>query len=193
MSLFFETIKVQNKIIYNIDFHNKRLNYTREQNFSTKTFLDLKNFISPPNDNTLYRYKILYDKNIKEVNFYPYTPKVINSFKIITSNIKYPFKYANRTNIDNLFLKRSDCHDILIVDEDGFLKDTSIANIAIKKHGLWFTPKNPLLYGTMREKFIEDNILNPINIKVKDIENIDNFAIMNAMIGFYEIKKPIFK
>ncbi len=44
----------------------------------------------------------------------------------------------------------------------------------------------------MKQKFIEDNVLHEINLHIKDIENIDSFAIMNAMIGFKIIKKPIF-
>ena len=192
MSLFFETIKVQNGVSYNLPFHQQRLNYTIEKNFQKKSTISLKNFISPPKDNLLYRCKVIYDYEIKSVNFYPYTPKTIKSFKIIHSNIKYPFKYADRTSIDELFSKRDGLDEILIVDEKGFLKDTSIANIAIKKDGAWFTPRNPLLFGTMREKFIEDNILIQKDIKLKDIENIDSFAIMNAMIGFIEIKEAIF-
>ncbi len=193
MSLFFETIKVQNEVIYNIDFHQQRLNYTIEQNFLQKSTISLKEYITPPTDNKLYRCKVIYGKDIKSVDFYPYTPKTIKSFKIIHSNVKYPFKSTDRSSIDEIFSKRDDLDEILIVDIDGFIKDTSIANIAIKKDGLWFTPKNPLLKGTMREKFLEDNILIPKDIKLKDIENIDNFAIMNAMIGFVEIKKAIFR
>ena len=193
MSLFFETINVQNGVIYNLNLHNKRLNHTISKHYKTDDFINLSNYIKPPNDNTLYRCKVIYDSKIKEVNFYPYSIREIKSFKIIQSNIKYPYKYLNRVEIDSLYLKKSDLDDILIVDKDGFLKDSSIANIAIKKDNTWFTPKNPLLFGTMREKFIEDKILHPKELKLKDIENIDSFAIMNAMIGFYEIKKPIFK
>lgn len=193
MSLFFETLKVQNGVIYNLDYHEQRLNYTIEQNFLQKSQISLKNFITPPNDNQLYRCKVIYDTDVKSVDFYPYTPKIIKSFKIIHSNIKYPFKYADRSSIDKLFSKKGAMDEILIVDKEGFIKDTSIANIAIKKDKTWFTPKNPLLKGTMREKFIEDNILIQKDIKLKDIENIDSFAIMNAMIGFVEIKSPIIK
>jgi len=193
MSQFFETIKVQNGVIYNLPFHQQRLNYTIEKNFSQKSDISLKDFIYPPKTNLLYRCKVIYKHEIKSVDFYPYTPKIIKSFKIIHSDVKYPFKSTDRSSIDELFSKRDDLDEILIVDKNGFIKDTSIANIAIKKDGLWFTPKNPLLKGTMREKFLEDNILIPKEIKLKDIENIDNFAIMNAMIGFVEIKKAIFR
>ena len=44
----------------------------------------------------------------------------------------------------------------------------------------------------MKQKLIEDNLLIEKNLFIEDIENIDSFAIMNAMIGFKIIKKPIF-
>jgi len=193
MSLFFETIKVQNQTIYNLDLHNKRLNYTIEQNFGKKSAIDLKNFITPPKDSTLYRCKVIYDKDIKSVDFYPYTPKNIKSFKIISSDIKYNYKYADRCDIDSLFNRRGDCDEILIADKKGFLKDTSIANIALKIDGIWHTPENPLLKGTMREKLIRENILKQSILKVKDIQKLESFAIMNAMIGFKVIENPKFK
>ena len=192
MSQFFETIKVQNQTIYNLKYHQKRLNYTIEQNFGIKTNINLKDFITPPKDNKLYRCKVIYDKEVKSVDFYPYTPKNIKSFKIIYSDIKYPFKNVDRSSIDKLFSKRDGLDDILIVSKDGLIKDTSIANIAIKKDGVWFTPKNPLLKGTMREKLIKEKILFLKDLTIKDIENIDSFAIINAMIEFKEIKNAKF-
>jgi len=193
MSLFFETIRVQSGTVYNLDLHNKRLNYTIEQNFGIKSSIDLKDFISPPKDSRLYRCKVIYDKEIKSVDFYPYTPKNIQSFKIIRSDIKYDYKYADRYTIDSLFEKRGDCDEILIADEEGFLKDTSIANIALKIDGIWYTPKNPLLKGTMREKHIKDNILKLSRLNIQDIQKLESFAIMNAMIGFKIIENPKFK
>ena len=192
MSLFFETIRVQNQTIYNIKYHNKRLNATIEQNFGIKSSIDLNNFITPPKTDELYRCKVIYDKEIKSIHFYPYTPKNIQSFKIIRSNIKYNYKYADRSSIETLFLQREFADDILIVNKDDYLKDTSIANIALKIDGIWHTPKKPLLKGTMREKFLEENILKLSDLKVKDIEKIESFAIMNAMIGFKIVKNPKF-
>ena len=184
MSLFFETIKVQNSVIYNLKLHNERLNRTRKKFYHDTKEIDLKDFISPPKDNRLYRCKVVYDSCIKSVDFYPYEEREIKSFKIVYSDIEYDYKYHDRSKIDNLFAKKEACDDILIVDHHDRLRDTSIANIAIMIDGIWWTPKNPLLKGTMREKFLRDNILYEKELFVKDIENIENFAIMNAMIGF---------
>jgi len=190
MSLFFETIKVQSSIIYNLANHNKRLNDTIYKNFHIKSIIDLKKFIKPPNDDTLYRCKVIYDKDIKSVDFFPYTQKVFKSFKVVFSDIRYDFKFMDRVCIDKLISSKSD--DILIVDQKGYIKDTSIANIAVKIGNTWITPKNPLLKGTMRRKLLDKNILFEENICIKDLKSIESFAIMNAMIGFKIIKNPIF-
>ncbi len=190
MSLFFETIKVQNGVIYNLKNHNKRLNETIFKNFKIKSDIHLENYILPPNDKILYRCKIVYSKQIESINFYPYNFKNIKSFKIITSNIKYNFKYFNRDSINKLLSNQYD--DILIVDTLGYIRDISIANIAIKKENIWFTPENPMLKGTMREKLLNEKKIYTKKLKIDEIISMNGFAIMNAMIGFKEIKNPKF-
>jgi 4-amino-4-deoxychorismate lyase len=192
MSLFFETIKVQSGKIYNIKEHNLRLNNTIESYFNTTSSIDLATIILPPNDQILYRCRVIYSSYIKDIQFLPYIVKDISSFKVIYSDILYEFKYFDRSLIDRLLLDRGYCDDILIVGSDGFVKDTSIANIAIEKNGVWFTPLTPLLKGTVREKLIKKNILHERDITIEDIKNADNFAIMNAMIDFRLVDEKLF-
>ncbi len=184
MCLFFETLKVQNGYIYNIDEHNRRLNNTIESNFHKNSTIDLRDYIKIPLDDKLYRCKIFYDTDIKDIKFYEYKQKKIKSFKIIVSNIKYDYKFLDRSDIDKLYLQKEDCDDILIVDKSGRLKDTSIANIALKINGLWFTPKYPLLYGTVRKKMIDEKSIIPKDLFIKDIKKAESFAILNAMLDF---------
>jgi 4-amino-4-deoxychorismate lyase len=84
------------------------------------------------------------------------------------------------------------CDDILIV-KDGLITDTSIANIAIYDGFKWITPKKPLLRGTQRAKLLKDKLIIEKDIKVKDMKNTVRFAIMNALLGFQEIKDIKFK
>ena len=188
MSLFFETLRVEKGTVSNIAEHNLRLNKTIKSYFGIQLELDLTNYLQLPLDEHLYRCKVLYDTKIKDVQFYPYKERKIKSFKLINSKIKYNLKYADRVDIDNLFSQRDSADEIIIVDDNGYVKDTSIANIAIQKDGIWFTPAQPLLEGTVRNKLIKENILHKMPMKMKDIVNADSFAIMNAMIGFKVIE-----
>ena len=193
MSLCFETIKIQNQKIENIDYHNKRMNLTREALYGSSSDIDLLDFISLPNDQALYRCKVLYAQSVEDVSLYPYKPREIECIKIIRSDIEYRYKFADRSEIDNLFAKREDCDEVLIVDSNGLLRDTTIANIALKLDGRWHTPKHPLLAGTFRQKLLDSSDLIESSLNIGDLKRAEGFALMNAMIGFYEMDKAIGK
>jgi 4-amino-4-deoxychorismate lyase len=186
MSLFFETIHVINGEIQNLHYHNARLNQTIQANYNIQSKIDLRHYIKQSNPDK-ERCKVLYTSRIKEVQFFTLTPRKVQSLKVLQSNITYNFKNADREEIDKLFCKREDCDDILIV-KDGFITDTSIANIAYHDGTNWITPKKPLLLGTMRASLIEKQLILEKDVKIEDIEKATRFALMNALIGFQEVK-----
>ncbi len=187
MSLFFETIKVKNSKIFNLKYHNNRLNNTIMQTFSKKTDFDLKDFINPPDDETLYRCKVIYDTNIKEVSFAPYKMRKFKSFICIKSDISYSLKSTDRNEFEELTKLNKEYDDIIIIKDD-LITDTTIANIAIYDGLRWFTPKTPLLAGTLRASLIDKNLLKTKDFGKKELKSCVKIAIMNAMIGFYELK-----
>ncbi len=186
MSLFFESIKIQNGVICNLKYHNIRLNKTLHDIYKIKSNLNLEEFIKPPSCG-LFKCKVIYGEQIKEISFTPYHVRKIDSFKLIHSDIMYNYKSTNRLELDYLFEQRDGNDDIIIV-KNGLLSDTSIANIALYNGIKWFTPKTPLLKGTMRAKLIEDKIIFEKDLKIKDLEKSTKFAIINAMISFKEIR-----
>lgn len=102
----------------------------------------------------------------------------------------YPLKYTHRDELNALFELRGTCDDVLIV-KHGLLKDTTIANIALKINGQWITPQTPLLYGTTRARLIDEGFLKPAILTPNDIPHAQKVAIMNAMVGFVEIENGI--
>jgi 4-amino-4-deoxychorismate lyase len=186
--MFFETIRIEDGKIYYIEYHNKRLNQTIYKNFRKKSDIDLLNFIEPPKDG-LYRCKVFYDKEIKKIEFFPYTPKKIKSLKLVEANINYPYKHIDRSNIEAL-IKKDEADDIVII-KNGYITDTSIANIALFFENRWYTPKEPLLKGTTRDRLIKSRFLIPANLTKTDIKKAKKIALMNAMIGFCEVDAKI--
>ena len=91
-----------------------------------------------------------------------------------------------------LFARRDEADDVLIVSPEGRLKDTSVANIALKIDGAWWTPSEPLLPGTMREKLLYEGRVKERDLKITDLKQADSLALMNAMIGFRELEDPAF-
>lgn len=175
-----ETIKIENGQIMNRKWHNQRFNKSRKQLFNEHKELDLEAFITAPTKG-MYRCRILYDREINSVEYRPYAPKKIQNLKIIKSQITYAYKYSDRKELEGLI---PSSYDEIIIEKNGFLTDTSIANIAFYNGKEWLTPKYPLLEGTTRERLLSENFLKLKNIQSKDIQSFSHFALMNAMIGF---------
>lgn len=184
--LLLETIKIENCKIYNILYHQKRFDDSRYKLFYTKDKMDLKDFIDPPK-NGLFRCRVLYNKEIRNIEYIPYVPKIFKKFKVIPSDIEYPFKYANRSDLEELRAKYPD-FDEIIIEKNGLLSDTTISNIAFFDGYEWITPASPLLNGTMRAKLIDEGFLKVKDIKANEIKNYTKFALINAMMGFIEIE-----
>jgi 4-amino-4-deoxychorismate lyase len=184
---FLETIRVEEGRVYNLKWHNLRLNSTRGDFFKNISPLDLREFIKNPPKSGLYRCRVIYSKDIENIEYIPYTPKIFKSFKIVDSDINYSYKYLDRRELDGL---RVDGVDEVIVEKGGYLRDTTIANIAFFDGKDWITPKNPLLNGTMRAKLIYEKRLILRDIQSEDLKHFLGFALMNAMIGF-QIQKNI--
>ncbi len=181
-----ETIKIEDGQVMNIEWHNRRCNKSRLELFDEKKLLNLEEFIEPPQKG-LYRCRILYDNEVNSIEYIPYSPKKIKSLKIIQSDIDYKYKYNDREELNKLL---DNAYDDIIIEKNGFLTDTTIANIAFFDGEKWITPLKPLLEGTIREKLLSEEFLILKNIKSEDIKNFLHFALMNAMIGF-QIQKSI--
>ena len=181
----FETIKIEDGQIFNLDWLNKRFNKTQKELFSNFSSIDLKKIISPPQKG-LYRCKIIYDETIQSVEYFPYQAKTFKNFHVVQSQLDYEYKYSDRMAFQKLLKE----YDEIIIEKDGLLTDTSIANIAFFDGKTWVTPKTPLLQGTTRARLINKGFLKLTNIKKENIENYSHFALMNAMIGF-RIQKSV--
>lgn len=192
MSLFFETIRVEEGRVFNLEGHSRRLNRTRHEVFGCDRPLCLADLLGTVPSRGLYRCRVLYDREIRSVEFHPYRPREPGSFRIVYSGIRYPYKADDRGEIDELFVGRKGADEILIVSPEGRLRDTSIANVALKFDGLWWTPSEPLLPGTVRERLLKTGFLKKRELVIEDLESVESFAVMNAMVGFFEIERPRF-
>lgn len=174
-----------------LPWHQRRVDATL-QHFYPKAFTESESF--PLFDILLscqfpstgkVRCRIEYDLNSLSVEFFPYDPRTINTLHLIEapSGYDYRYKYADRKILDDLFAQRKDADDVLIT-RDGWITDTSIANIAFRKDDRWYTPSVPLLAGTTLKRLIADGILIPRPIHQSDIHRYDAFKIFNAMNGW---------
>ena len=180
--LLLETIRVEDGKVHNLSYHQQRCNQSHKTLFGSKDTLELSSKIEVPKEG-LYRCRIVYGEKLNSIEYIPYTPKEINSLKIVSSDIEYDHKYANREALDALRIAHPDTDDV-IIEQEGFLTDTTIANIAFYDGKQWITPKKPLLRGTMRAKLIDEGWLKTKDIRREDLPKYTHVALMNAMIGF---------
>lgn len=186
---FLETIKIINGIPQHLEFHNQRLNYTRQHFVLQSNIIDLKQFIIPPSNNGIYKCRVIYSNTIKDIQYSHYTDRQFKTFQpVIANDINYQFKYLNRQALNQLKSETAD--DILII-KNGFVTDTSIANVAFYDQDKWITPTIPLLQGTTRARLLKEKKIIAAPIKLEDIKNFSKMAVMNALLEFYVIKQPI--
>ena len=175
---YFETIKCDDYEVFNLDYHTKRVLNTIGKD------LNLQEYIYPPS-HKLYRCKVIYNQDeITDVQFYEYKKREIKSFKILTcDDIDYSKKYLDREKLDELYSQKENYDEIMIF-KNGFLSDTSIANIAILVDDIWYTPKQPLLNGTTRQRYLDTKDIREKDIDVEFLQKASKIALMNAMIDF---------
>jgi 4-amino-4-deoxychorismate lyase len=187
--MLLETLRCENALLLHCSYHQERLEKSL-RSLSIDTHYDLKTLISPPKSG-IYRCRFLYDADRYTVEFIPYIPKTISSLKLVTADtLEYPLKYSDREALNALLDQRNGCDDVLIV-KNGFITDTTVANVALQIEGKWFTPDRPLLNGTTRARLIDNGFLTPRPLTENDIAKASKIAIMNAMIGFTEVENGI--
>jgi len=176
--IYFETIRCEDEEVFYLEFHKSRIARTIGLN------IELQEYIYPPSKELL-KCKVIYDNSgILDISYSPYKKRQIKTLNLICDNsIEYKYKSTFRDEIDKLYILKDNCDDIVIV-KNGFITDTSIANIAVCIDDIWYTPTKPLLLGTTRERLIKDGFLKERNLTVKEYQNSSKIALMNAMIGF---------
>jgi 4-amino-4-deoxychorismate lyase len=187
MCLLFETVKVKNKRLCNIELHNQRVANSRRILFGEDRSFNLQDFITLPDhlDHGIYKCRIVYAKTVEHVEFERYTLQRICTLQIVEDDtIQYSHKYLDRSCIESL--KRSgDADDILLV-KNGFVSDVSFANIAFYNGKNWTTPSNPLLNGTKRQLLIKTGVIREEEIRCGDLDRFTHAALINAMLDLYD-------
>ena len=184
MCLLLETIKTVDGKPQNLDFHQKRFENARNSMFGLKNFDLLSEIIKVPEfaQNGLFRCRLLYKEKIEKIEFLPYNFRQIKTLRLVESNgIDYSYKFADRSELENLFARKGDCDDIIIV-KNGLITDSFAANLVFYDGQKWWTPDSPLLKGTKREKFLAEKTISACKIELSDLQKYSKVGLINAMI-----------
>ena len=194
MSQFFESIRVNDGVVENLNFHQARVNKTLNAFDASQHSIDLTKIIQQLVLPTLglFKLRISYDLNGNyEAKCNPYQYKQINHFALVDiKGQSYDYKYENRDWINEALVQSG--KDEIMMHEDGLIKDCSYTNIVFFDGANWYTPESPLLEGTQRAKLIQEGIIISKALYVDDIPNFIKFKCINAMIHWEDaINYPI--
>jgi 4-amino-4-deoxychorismate lyase len=191
LSRFLETIRIENGKPMHLEWHQRRVEQTLLHFFPgiplNDLTLNLSEMLSAcdiPSTGHI-RCRVIYDINTLSVEFIPYSQRQVRSLRVIEvpDTFDYRFKYADRREIEIMFAGRGDADDILMARQ-GWIMDTSIANIAFRKDTRWYTPAHPLLAGTTWKRLMTEKKIIPRPIHQSSLHQYDSFRIFNAMIDW---------
>lgn len=183
MKRFIETIKIVDGQFQAVDWHIRRVIHT-SVSYGASVNID-RAFSALPDccSQGVFKCRIVYDTEIRDVSFSPYSKRSVKSLKIVDGdNLDYSFKYEDRSQLDSLRELRDGCDDIIIV-QNGFLTDTSYTNIVLENSDGLFVPDTYLLNGTMRQRLLADKIVIECPVRTCDLKYYDRIILINAMIG----------
>lgn len=183
MSLFIETIQVLNGKLQNLLFHQERFEHTRVQALKLKQHPLLSDAIQLPRglEKGKMKCRVSYDRDIKLIEFEPYQEWTVRSLKMVYSDaIEYGYKYARRSELEELFHQREDCDDILVIKK-GCVSDSFYANVVFWNGKEWMTPDTPLLPGTMRASLLRKGFIGECRITPEDLAGYQKLKLINAM------------
>lgn len=189
MSQFIETIRILDGKIDLIDLHNERFNATRKLFFCVEEWQDLKQSIQIPElfGKGVVKCRIVYDYEIREIQFSFYHDKNTSTLKPIEANVSYAHKWIDRNQLNELKMRAWPADEVLIL-KNGMVSDTSFSNLIFSKNGQWFTSNTPLLAGLRRDQLLNDGVVEECEISYADLKNYDHFMLINAMLSFDQKK-----
>jgi 4-amino-4-deoxychorismate lyase len=187
MQQLLETIKIVNGQPQFLTFHQQRFNQTRRALWHCRDIINLADLLQDIPKLGVYRCRVIYRQTVERIEYIPYISKIFKCFTAITDNtLHYNHKFLQRDGLQQLFSRRKNADDILIIQQ-GMITDTSIANVAFFDNNQWLTPRQPLLHGTTRERFLQHNEIFEADIAISDLMKFSKMALMNAMLGFYVV------
>jgi len=186
MSLLVESMKLRDGQIQNLEYHQNRLNRSMDEICPGKKHIDLSGEIVIPENcrKGLFKVRVLYSDTIEKIEFAAYTFRTIQSLKIVRhESVDYHLKYADRAVLQELFARRGNCDDIIIV-KNGLVTDSFAANLVFFNGENWVTPDLPLLKGIKRQYLLDNGIITAKKIREDDLKSFQKAGLVNAMIDF---------
>ena len=183
---FIETMYVKNGNILNLEYHLERIKRTIKH-FKWKMENEKYKIDKYKLKSGEWRVRVTYNQfGIQKIEYFPIKKREFKKFKLIKIDFDYSFKYKNRKFLT--LNSQFSTYDEFILVKNNLITDTTISNLAFFTGKEWLTPKYPLLKGTKREELLKKRLIKEENIHISDLKYFKKIAMINAILGFREIK-----
>lgn len=181
MILFSEAIKLKDGKLYNLPYHQQRVDRTVSDFYGTRLDISpLQEMVPAFARQGLFKCRLVYGPRIETVGFTPYALRTLKKVGVIADDaLDYSYKYADRSALDAL-LRKSGCDEIVILRE-GRATDASAFNLVFGSGEGFFTPEDYLLPGTKRQSLLDEGAVAERRIRTCDFGEYDTLHFINAM------------
>ena len=95
-------------------------------------------------------------------------------------------KSTRRERYEAAAARRPDADDVVLVDADGNLIETTIANLAVELDGRWWTPPagSGCLPGVERARLLDEGVLAERALTVADLRQARGLAVVSSLRGW---------
>ena len=175
-----------------LPYHQTRLERTLAHCCpGTRSFSLSEVLADRPTSPGVVKIRVVYGaEGVTEVGYAPYAVRHIRRLQLVADDtIDYTYKSTDRSHLVALALQKDEADEVIIV-KNGLLTDTSYSNIALYDGSGWFTPRLPLLRGTMRQYLLDQGRLREADIRPEDLAGFQKVALINAMmpLGVCEVE-----
>ncbi len=184
-----ETLRFENGIFSNTGYHIERMKRSVRNCLSGNLKFNPEDVFKKAEEENrnlkgLFKFRLLFNTSEYKTEFVKYTLPIIKTLKpVFAEKIDYSCKFADRNAINLLASQKENCDDILII-RNGFVTDTSFANILFYDGKEWLTPDTPLLEGTRRAFLLDKGIIKTTPVTLDMVKLFKKARIINAMIRF---------
>lgn len=186
MSRLVESIRYENGVFFRLEYHQERMDKSFHAVFGRKCGIKLAKVLADSGqpEEGLYKCRVIYEKAVETVEYIPYVPRQVKSFKLVRSDrADYSHKFEDKSLFEKLLEQKEGCDDIIII-KNGLVTDTSYSNLLFSDGRHWYTPEKPLLEGTMRQYLLDKSVIKKSEILITDLKRFVKVQPINAMLVF---------
>lgn len=190
--LFSEVIRVQDGVLCHPELHAARMDRTARRFWNGVAGDRLAELVVPDDLRTgRVKCRIVYGAERFEVTYTPYVPRTVRTLALAGADtLEYDYKYLDRSALSRLH--DSVAADGVLIVRRGLLTDTSYTNIVLEDAaGALFTPAEPLLRGTMRERLLREGRIAERTIRADQLADYRRIHLINAMLDLGEVVVPV--